>query len=92
MRSISSWRDAALLLGGEHERAVFDEAAVVQEVVEVLAGGAAVLRVALGDGLGTAVVLTDLVAFVDLFEVGSVLRRFGVLNGGVRGSGVRQVE
>ena len=43
---------APALLGGEDQRSVLDEAAGVDQVVEVLARGAPALLVALGDGLG----------------------------------------
>ena len=69
MRSISSWRGAPLLLGGEHERPVLNEAALVEQVVEVLACRAAALGVALAHRVGPAVVAADVVALVDLGEV-----------------------
>src|SRR6202000_3430412 len=74
---------APLLLSGEHERAVLDEAADVQEVVEVLARGAPALGVAPAHGLGPAVVAADLVALVNLGEVLALALCLGFVGRGV---------
>ena len=56
VRAISSSLVAPPLLGGEHQRPVLDERALVDEVGEVLAGGPAPALVALGDRVGAGLV------------------------------------
>ena len=57
VRAIRSSSSAAEPLGGDGEPAVLDERAGVDEVVDVLAGGATVRRVPAVDGLGAGRIL-----------------------------------
>ena len=67
------------LLGGEEQRPVLDEGALVQEIREVLAGCATPELVALGDRLGPCRVQSGLVALTHRQEVRALATaRFGI--------------
>jgi hypothetical protein len=71
------------LLGGEEQRPVLDEGALVQEIREVLAGGAPPTLVALGDRLGPRRVQSDLMALTHRQEVRALATaHFGIRLGG----------
>jgi hypothetical protein len=62
---------ATAALRGNGQRPVLDEAAVIEQVGEVLAGGALADPVAFGDGFRAVFVEADGVAFEDFGEVGA---------------------
>ncbi len=62
-------------LAGDHDRAVLDERAVVDEVVDVLAGRAPLPGAPFGDGIGTRLVETDAMALQHVGEIGAHHRR-----------------
>ncbi len=62
---------APAALGGDHQRAVLDERAVVDEVGDVLPRRAPVAVAAPGDGIGPGLVEPDAVALDRLGEIGS---------------------
>ena len=71
VRSISSCERSPPPLRGHDERRVLHEAAVVDEVGDVLARGALPGRTPARDGVGSTVIETDVVALDHLGEVGA---------------------
>ena len=66
---------AATTLGSDHDRAVLDERSFVDEIGDVLAGGAPTHRASLGDRVGPCRVEPDGVAGLHLGEVGANVGR-----------------